>query len=689
MKTMRHCGMVFLLILSHSINTWSQEALTQVSQIRNLPAEVATDGRPVRIEATVSFVEAPGTVFVQDKGSGTFLRTKLPVDHLRIGDRLAVKGTTFPGLFLTGIDATEFSVVGHESAPSASSATYADLIAARYHYQRVTVTGIGRSIRAVDENRCLLRIALGDRQIEVKLDAPPPDNAGDYIDARLDVTGLAAGSINDRRQLIVPYLRVADWQNVVIVDPAPAAEQMPITPVAGLLRFQVGGEQVEVRRTRISGIVLAVLDDHTVFLRDTDSPAPPRPVSPEDNEISRDDPPTIAVHLDQAPLIQIGQRVELIGFPAIENFAASLANAELVNITPALPGTNPQPTKLTLTELFATNHDADLIQITAKLQDSFLTPKGTEMRLETKSGQLHALLPSNAPSLPDGALLRLTGICRVESSIDRGFRSNPESVSLWLRDRNDLAVLSSPSQWTVRRLVIILGVLLGIVLLAAIWISLLRRRIAAQAAALSASIAHEAKLDERQRIAREFHDTLEQELAGLCIRLDAATSRPVDDKARQLLDNSRHLVTRIQSGARNLVADLRTDDETNLDLAASLRDLVDRQSESGPHVTLSVSGSFDDLPANAAHHLRMIAQEALTNALKHAQSKQIAITLTRADDGLKLSVTDDGIGLPPEITEGQPGHFGCMGIRERARKIGARVDWLPNEPHGTEVCVIM
>ncbi|MCB1211842.1 MAG: sensor histidine kinase, partial [Verrucomicrobiales bacterium] len=572
-------------------------------------------------------------------------------------------------------------------APPPASATFADLMAARYHYQRVNVIGIGRSIRTADENRTVLRIAMGDRQLEVKIDAPPPENRSTYIDARLSVTGLAAGSINDRRQLTQPYLRVPNWQSITIADPAPRPEEMSITPVAGLLRFQAGGEEVEMRRVRISGVTLAVLAEHTLFLRDPDSPAPPRPNRADDTTPPRNDPSTIAIHLDEEPAVKVGQRVEVIGFPAMEKIAASLADAELAKIDPNSPAEPPKPTQLTIAEVFANSHDADLVQVSAKLQDSYITPQGTEMRLQSSTGQLRALLPGAAPTLPDGAILRLTGICRVESSFDKGFRSNPDSVSIWLRGSDDLVILSSPSSWTVRRLLYILAALLGILLLGGIWISLLRRRLAAQSAALSASIAQEAKLDERQRIAREFHDTLEQELAGLCIRLDAATSRPVDEKARQLLENSRHLVTRIQSGARNLVSDLRSDEDETLDLPTSLRELISRQSEVGPQVTFQADGPAEDLPAVAAHHLRMIAQEALTNALKHAQAQNIAIRLERTNGGITLCVLDDGIGLQPDFTEGKPGHFGCMGMRERARKIGADIQWLPAQPHGTQVVI--
>jgi len=105
---------------------------------------------------------------------------------------------------------------------------------------------------------------------------------------------------------------------------------------------------------------------------------------------------------------------------------------------------------------------------------------------------------------------------------------------LWLRSAGDVRVLRAPSWWTMQRLLSVLGVLIAAMLASARWILLLRR----QVSALRVRIQREAVLEERQRIAREFHDTLEQELAGLRIRMDAAATRPLDDKARSLVEAS-------------------------------------------------------------------------------------------------------------------------------------------------------
>jgi signal transduction histidine kinase len=82
----------------------------------------------------------------------------------------------------------------------------------------------------------------------------------------------------------------------------------------------------------------------------------------------------------------------------------------------------------------------------------------------------------------------------------------------------------------------------------------------------------------------------------------------------------------------------------------------------------------------------MMAREAVTNALKHAGASLIEVRSYREKDILFVRVSDNGRGLKKESdTRGKSGHFGCMGIRERARRIGANVEWKSEPGHGTSL----
>ncbi len=286
--------------------------------------------------------------------------------------------------------------------------------------------------------------------------------------------------------------------------------------------------------------------------------------------------------------------------------------------------------------------------------------------------------------LEKGATLILTCICQIESATDKGFRSLPNRISLLLRGPRDIRVLTAAPFWDARRLLIASSSLGAVVLLTFIWIFALRRRVSR----LESKIIDQATLEERQRIAREFHDTLEQELAGLSLRLDAATTRPLEEKARSLLETSRNLVSRIQSEARNLVADLRNT-EPAPDLVSALKEIRSRMPPNSPDLALEIQ-SIPCLPPYVSHHLRMIAQETITNSVKHSRANHLKLHLSSDEQQLTLLIQDDGIGFDPSAeTNGKPGHFGCMGIRERCRKIGADVEWQSQIDQGSSMIVTL
>lgn len=194
--------------------------LTTALDIRMLPYERSLEKLPVDLMGVIGFVESGGTAFVQDGTAGTHLHFKPVRNDLRVGDRVRVKGTSTPGLYFPGVDVLELELLGHEAPPAPVPASFDDLATGRFHYQRVLVEGLGRTLTPLDEDRSLLRLAMGSRVIEVRVDAPP-ESAPKIIDARLRITALAAGGINDRRQLVFPYLRVTDWSDVVISQTAP------------------------------------------------------------------------------------------------------------------------------------------------------------------------------------------------------------------------------------------------------------------------------------------------------------------------------------------------------------------------------------------------------------------------------------------------------------------------------------
>jgi signal transduction histidine kinase len=642
--------------------------LRTAMEVRSLGTTVAETGLEVELTGVVTFSDPPATAFIQDHTAGTFFRLN-GADPPNPGDEVRVRGRTFTGLYLPGIEQSTFEILGHRGLPEPLPATFDDLISGRYHYQRVVVEGILRTLTPDEEGTSLARLALGSRIVEALVEQPVPDGTG-WIDSRIRVTGLAAGRINARRQLVAPYLRCRDWSDFTLVREADPPDVVPLISSRQLLNFDVGGQ--EGHRVRVRGTVLASFPRGDVFLRDEES--------------------AIAVRLmPTSPVPLPGDVVEAIGFPEMDRFSASLADAEIVPLESGAP--SPEALASSISQLLEGTRDGDLVSVTATLVDHYRADSGEVLLLREGAQTLQALTADLPGDLLPGTQLRVTGICRVESTRGSEYRSTPESVSLRPRSGGDIEILGSPTWWTARRLGMVLIAAVTAMMLSALWIVLLRRQVARKTLALRYRIEHEAALEERQRIAREFHDTLEQELAGLSLRLDAAVTRGADDKLQSLLEGSRGLVSRIQTETRNLVSDLRDTDEVQGNLEAALTDLVNRLPVGvGPEIRLTVGHpiSLSALPPRAVHHLKMIANEAVANALKHAGATRIDVILDATDGEVAMRIIDDGRGFDADReTRGQPGHFGCMGIRERCARLGATVSWHSQPGSGTrvEICL--
>jgi signal transduction histidine kinase len=198
-------------------------------------------------------------------------------------------------------------------------------------------------------------------------------------------------------------------------------------------------------------------------------------------------------------------------------------------------------------------------------------------------------------------------------------------------------------------------------------------------------------LDERGRLAREIHDTLAQGFVGISSQLDAValTLNGHVDVARKHLDLARKMVRHSLTEARRSVMDLRASALEGHDLPAALSEAAPQWTAgSTVEIRVDVEGDNRPLPEETEQHLLRIAQEAVTNAVKHAHASQVRIHLEMAKRKLSLRVADNGQGFEQDEAFSEVGgHFGLLGMRERAERLGGEL-LLHSEPgRGTEVAV--
>jgi signal transduction histidine kinase len=201
---------------------------------------------------------------------------------------------------------------------------------------------------------------------------------------------------------------------------------------------------------------------------------------------------------------------------------------------------------------------------------------------------------------------------------------------------------------------------------------------------------YQAVLSERNRVARELHDTLEQGLTGIALQLEAVagTVQSSPSAAQQSLQVARQMLRYSLEETRRSVMDLRSQALESDDLPAALSTLA-RQMTTGTPIKadVRVEGTRRRLDASHEHHLLRIGLEAVTNAVKHSGASRIDIVVRFSSSSTELVVTDDGCGMAHETGEMGGAHFGVQGIHERANKIGAQLDLGRRAGRGTRLSV--
>ncbi|MGB7759689.1 MAG: two-component regulator propeller domain-containing protein [Bryobacteraceae bacterium] len=200
---------------------------------------------------------------------------------------------------------------------------------------------------------------------------------------------------------------------------------------------------------------------------------------------------------------------------------------------------------------------------------------------------------------------------------------------------------------------------------------------------------YSAVLAERNRISQDIHDTLAQNLAGIALQLDAVHMHLPDVKSdlRERLDEACNLTRYSLAEARRAIADLRSDDLECPNLAVALPEIAKRLA-AALQTRVQVVGVPRKLNPTTEINLLRIFQEALANTVKHAQARTVDVELKYAPDSLALRVRDDGRGFDPEkLCPSGSGHYGLIGMRERAERIGGHLTLHSRQGEGTELLV--
>jgi signal transduction histidine kinase/ligand-binding sensor domain-containing protein len=256
---------------------------------------------------------------------------------------------------------------------------------------------------------------------------------------------------------------------------------------------------------------------------------------------------------------------------------------------------------------------------------------------------------------------------------------------LWNEDGAGIAFSILPAFYQTRLFAILCVLAAGVIA----W-GIYRLRLQRMQAAWNARF--EERLAERTRIAQDLHDELLQNAMGVSLQIELSDSL-IEERhaAKPHLQRALTLSRGLMLKGREVLRDLREKPRDAADIARVLRKAMeDFQREGGPVSNLTVEGTPRIVNPLVADDLTQIGYQAIANAFQHAAAGKIEVRMIYRPSELCLEVKDDGCGIESRVAEtGKPGHYGLIGMRERANQIGGTIDIESRTGEGTRVTVIV
>lgn len=676
----------------------SPAPLTRVADIRRLSREQAAMALPVKISG-VSLWTGLWAVVVDDGDQSIWVPVKQnhgrsPVDFSDVdckpGSLLEIEGYTDPGGYAPVVIPTAMRCIGTLPIRDARKVGIDRLLSGSEDGQRVEIEGVVQEFlpstlgpgaftmsMVTDGNFCRVFVVNGDSLQESKL-----------VDARVRVKGILAPDHNSRAQVVNLKLlanSVADFE--VLSQPPDDPFQSPRVGLDQLAPFSP--ESSPWHRKVTSGTVILAVPGQYFFLQDGNT----------------------SVRINSAATgLKPGMRVDVAGF--VDRFD-SIASIKSALVRPTGEGVIPAALDVTSEKLLdpagynrpaqaADDAACRMVRLGGRIQRIDWEKQGAPRAVWINSDD--RLFPAYLPlqqsltheqtrTWVPGARVELAGVCELKftgtDTLKRTY--TPVAFHLLMPGPDSVKVLELPPWWTESRMRIALAAIGGAALLLLSWTWLLRRQVARQSRLIGEKIANEAVHVERSRIARDLHDSIEQQLAGVSLHLFGAKSSLGSDpmSAAGALDLARRMLKHTQRETRNSIRDLRSPMQERRGLADSLRTLAgDCNSLAGPVVELHLPPTPVPLPPDTEYQLLRLAQEALGNALKHADATLVSIRLAITSDQIELTIADNGRGFRPDALDASdPSHFGMLGMQERASKIGAAWTIQSAPGQGTTVSV--
>ncbi|MDZ8117528.1 ATP-binding protein [Pontiella agarivorans] len=689
MSDVRFRCLTVVLLLMQAV-CFAGAPITSISHIRAMMPDEVDGTVTAEIEGQVLALPLFFGIFLYDGTNGIFVSHK-PVpefaEKLKPGDWIRVNGIVEPGGFSPAIVADQIELIDHRPLPEPMAYIPDKMRLAEMDCQWVFLSGRLIAVSTAENGLdAMVNIESGENLYSVQV---PYSRAGverlhEMMYRDVELNAVVGIRYNSRKQAVGRAFIAHSIDDIIAVD-HPGSEKDPVdvslselmrkdTPSYGLLKTR--------------GVVTGVFGKE-LFLRG--------------------DAAGLRVQTAKSTDVEPGDYVEITGYVWPQPISPAFRALEVERLkTQPMPEPRQVPVGAVPDE--ALNYD--LIALHAELIDigkQFSEGGAEQQILLCRSGahRFEARLPVGKRAeegISAGAELMLTGNAHLLLNPHTQGKLKITGFWLQLRDAEDIQLLRAAPWWTPERMMWVFSALLGVIVLFLGWLVLLRQTIRRQTGIIKEKVEREAVLEERQRIARELHDNLEQGLGGIAIQLqncrmqNALISEKPEENVSEDLKNGIQKTDRAISVAQHMLAHCSKESRAAiLDLRGvalqrkALADLVKEAlapvaKECGARLEMTVSGNPVQLSRRVERHLMLIAKEAGSNAARHAAPKILKVGLRYESGRVVLTVRDDGCGFNPSSPE-KEGHFGLKGMEERAVKMNGtfRITSAPGE--GAEVYV--
>jgi len=441
----------------------SLPTLTRIEQIRSMTPEEAARGYPTRIRGVVTYYNMLARdLFIQDSTAGIWVDSDYAKPDLHVGEFVEVEGVSGIGDFSPEIERSRFRSLGESPMPRPARPSSDELASGREDSQWIEVQGVVRSA-AERDGGLVLNLSAGAFECRVfvlKYPSPQPE----IIDAHVLIRGVFSGLYDSTSNRFIGFqVLTPSWDNVKVLKRPPQAQfSLPVRPIPLFLRLTPEGAFTH--RVHVRGTVLFQ----------------------EMGRLSvRDHGQALWVRTTQSSTLQAGDLIDAVGFPAIGDYTPVMLDAIVQKIG---SGPAPEPIAATAEQLQAGVDSGDLVRLSARLLNRTTRPGEEELELQAGELTFQAELGTGARTPPlnsirNGSVVQLTGVSLVEVDENR----EPKGFRILLRTANDVVLLQSPSWWTRGRIAGLMMMLAGIILLSALWVAILRRRVDERTKTLRAS----------------------------------------------------------------------------------------------------------------------------------------------------------------------------------------------------------